>query len=67
MNGVHSCIRATSFSEQNLALFINGEDASSCALGYLFEANRTDQGGTRVAKEGVREVLLRLESSVGFR
>lgn len=66
MNGVHGCIRTADLAKQDLALLVNGEDTSSCALGCFFESDGADQGGTRVAKKGVRKFLLRLESSVGF-
>lgn len=66
MNGVHCGIGATGLSKQNPALLINGEYTSSCALGYFFETDGTDQGGASVTKKRVREVLLRPKSSVGF-
>lgn len=55
------------FRSENLAVLVDDEDAPRCAFGSLLEADRADEGGAGIAQERVGQLLLSLESGVGFR
>ena len=66
LDGLNGSCWASWLSNENLALLIDDKDASSGRLGSFLKSNSRDEGCRRVAKQGIREILLGLECRIRF-
>lgn len=64
LDSVRGSGRTAWLSNKDFALLVDDKDAALSTLGLLLQANGCDESRLGVAQEGVRQLLLLLESGV---